>query len=171
MIMLGRMLAGGAAGYMMTGDMGGAVGGAAFGGAFLGKRGIGTRFMQKRGGVSGFAQGAVGAIGRAGPSAPSMLRSPRYMSNFGGKSMGIKEFGKMRPNKPFVPSEIGKGLRNVRQAGSAGRNFQNNISKAQNYLTDNAIGVNRMGGYALAGLGTMAASRMGSSAINSNRGY
>jgi hypothetical protein len=161
--MFGRALMGAGAGFMMTGNVGGAIGGG-LAGAF--GPGIGKRMLQKRGNVSGMAKSGLTTLGRMGPQPGSIFGTA--------KSMGMKgRYGYPQAMKKSTGTLT--GIRGTKDKGALpdtfSHSFQRNISQAGSYIGRNEVNVNKMGGYTLGAMGMMAASNIGSSAISSNRGY
>jgi hypothetical protein len=139
----GSMFGRAAVGAMAGYGLTGDWGGAAAG---AGMAGVGWGMMSKFGnglGASKYAQRGVGLLGRGA----SLMQK-------GGMQMFGTRLGRM-------------GMPTI----SAGMAAERGLGKLGGFLGKHALATNRYAGYAMAGMGVGASAYIGSSIINSNRGY
>ena len=136
---LGRATLGGAAGYAMTGDWGGAAAGAAMGGAGYGM-------------LRNFGEGFNSA---------GMLRK--------GLGAGIRGGGFLQRQAPKLLSNSAFGNKAVMMGASGISAARRGFGTASSFIGRNATNVNKFGGHALAMAGVGSAALIGSSVLGSNR--
>lgn len=174
------MAVGAMAGYALTGNAGGAIGGAA--GAGFGLP-VGQKFFAKKTLSNRLASG----VGHMASAAPTKMVKANIATKFGNKGLA-DDFLRADVRKAMAARGVNKNisynpvLSNIEKVSNRKKlgnmsfaqkdpGYMNNIRAGQRKLRENSINVNKFGGAALGALGVYSASRMGSSAISSNRGY
>lgn len=154
---LHRAAIGGIGGYMLGGDTGSAIGGALAG---------------------GFAAGMLKRM-------PTRMNMAEKIYTEGTRNIRDARTALRNLDRPLAPFKSpvldvkggAKGLgelRGIKEKGAGKRKAYDMLNQAQhslNQLGQNSILANKVAGYGLAVMGTAAAANMGSSRINSNRGY
>jgi len=143
--LLGKAVAGGLGGYMMTGDWGGAAAGAAMGLGYRQMAAYGNKMTGKYG-ASSMRKG-LGLMGRGVKKLEGAAWS------------GFEKYG---------GSAAGNALGHTALFANSARG---GLASARSAIGQGSVKVNKFGGHALAAAGVGSAAMLGSSVLQSNRGY